>query len=487
MVVGFAAALGIRLYDLGDLPLDFHPARSLQTMIKARGMFASESADFTPEQTQTAIKQWKNEPTEEPEVIEHLAVWTYQLIGREDLWFPRFYSIVFWLIGGIGLYLLLKKMTGVDGAVVGTWFYLFVPYGISASRAIMPDPLMMALLIWAIWALFCWSEKPGWGRALLAGILLGLTVYVKLTAVFFVAAVFLGVMFNEYGFKGAWRKLQFWCIGALAVLPAAIYNFVGIYLLKFISSNATDNRLIPSMLLNVKSYINWNSMIGVVTGYTAFLLAVVGYFLLSKRKGRVIAFSLLVGYVLFGMIFIYYYTTHDYYHLPLILLVAVGLAGLAQAVLPKIAEIIQPGWLARIVVIAVLLLGTGENIWQVRNDFKRTDYRSQAQLWEKLGAELKGTSSLALTEDYNARLSYWGWYDASYMPQNNELVHRELAGHSGDIMATFSAIANGKEYFLVTMMDDPTMTNGLMDYLKQTYPILDQGNGYIIFDLLKKN
>jgi hypothetical protein len=487
LAVCFLIAAGIRLYDLNDLPLDFHPDRQLQSMLKSRGMFAASSDYFTLEQKQIAVGQWKNQPTEEPEVLENLALVTYKMIGREDTWFPRFYSILFWLAGGVGLYLLLRDMTGTDGAVAGTLFYLFTPYGISASRAFMPDPLMLALLIWSIWGLYRWSDKPGWGRAILAGLLCGLTVYIKLTSIFFIAGIFFSLMFSTFGFKQAWRKLQFWIVGLIAILPAMLYNILGIYVFKFIGTGSIINRIIPSLLINIVSYVNWNHIISIVVSFPAFLLAIIGCFLLSNKKAKTVSIGLWAGYFIFGFIFIYYYTTHDYYQLPLILLISIGLAGLIQVLLPKIVEIIQPGWLSRPLVIALILIGIGESVWQVHNDFKNTDYSSQAQFWASLGEKLRNTSSLALTEDYNDRLSYWGWYNADYMPQMKELIHRDVSGHSGDIYATFSAVSKGKEYFLITMMDDPVMTGGLMKYLNKTYPIYDQGKGYIIFDLIKKN
>ena len=39
LVMIFGAALAIRLYDLTDLPLDFHPTRQLVSFIKARGLY----------------------------------------------------------------------------------------------------------------------------------------------------------------------------------------------------------------------------------------------------------------------------------------------------------------------------------------------------------------------------------------------------------------------------------------------------------------
>ena len=39
LLVLFLAGLGIRLYDLTDLPLDFHPTRQLRSAIIARGIY----------------------------------------------------------------------------------------------------------------------------------------------------------------------------------------------------------------------------------------------------------------------------------------------------------------------------------------------------------------------------------------------------------------------------------------------------------------
>jgi len=52
-------------------------------------------------------------------------------------------------------------------------FYLFLPFGIIASRSFQPDPLMVSLLIWFLWALERWSRFHTWKAAFLAGLLGG--------------------------------------------------------------------------------------------------------------------------------------------------------------------------------------------------------------------------------------------------------------------------------------------------------------------------
>lgn len=486
MAACFLAALGIRLYDLNDLPLDFHPARQLQSMLKARGMFmANQNPALTqPWQREKAIAQWKVMPTEEPEIVERLAEWAYLATGSVNLWFPRFFSILFWLAGGIGLFLLLDDLVGKDGAVVGTLFYLFLPYAVVASRAFMPDPLMVMFIIWGIWALNRWHVRPGWGAAILAGGLCALAILVKLTAIFMIAGAIFGIELGDGGFKKSIRNPQLWVLGVLALLPAAIYNFVGIYVLGFISQGSVGGRILLNLVVDPLSYIRWDNKVQEVLGITALLLAIAGTFLLKDRRGRSLMLGLWGGYVLFGVFFMYYYGTHDYYHLPLIPIAAIGLAATGQTVIQGLRTQV-PGKLSNFIIVGLLLLAVGQNTWTVRNTLKRTDYRPDAEFWERLGRELHGFSVLALTQDYNGRLSYWGWYDAAYYPSLGDFQHQATAGSTEDPLQYFKKASAGKDLFVDTMLDELDAQPEFKALLYTTYPVLDQGQGYVIFDLTR--
>ena len=103
----------------------------LNTIIEPMGFsYLADQDIFTSTrdawQRKMAVTQWANQPVQEPEIMEHLAAWTYRLIGREDIFYPRLYASLFWLIGGVALYLLLKKLTGTDGAVVGVAVPLWI-------------------------------------------------------------------------------------------------------------------------------------------------------------------------------------------------------------------------------------------------------------------------------------------------------------------------------------------------------------------------
>ena len=153
----FVGSLAIRLYDIDDLPLDFHPTRQLFSALKARGIYAQSQPNLPDWQREIAIRQWKKEATIEPEIVEHLAAWTYRLVGEENLLYPRVYSILFWELGGLFLFLAARRLVSQNGALLTLAFYLYLPYGIFASRSFQPDPLMVALLSAFIWAFFAWA------------------------------------------------------------------------------------------------------------------------------------------------------------------------------------------------------------------------------------------------------------------------------------------------------------------------------------------
>ena len=111
LVILFSTALAIRLYDLTDLPLDFHPTRQLLSAIKARALYFETQPDgVSTRHLETAIRQAKLKAQVEPVVFERLVAYTYRFTG-EQLWIARIYSSFFWLIGGIFLFLLVASLS----------------------------------------------------------------------------------------------------------------------------------------------------------------------------------------------------------------------------------------------------------------------------------------------------------------------------------------------------------------------------------------
>jgi 4-amino-4-deoxy-L-arabinose transferase-like glycosyltransferase len=142
------------MINLTNPTLDFAPTRQLFSALKARGIYYWHGIDAPAWQRDAAVSLGDT-GTIEPPVLEIIVSQIYRLTGKY-LWIARVYSSLFWVLGGLTLLLVIRELASTGAAMIGTLFYLFVPFGVIASRAFMPDLLMVALIVFSLWALFRW-------------------------------------------------------------------------------------------------------------------------------------------------------------------------------------------------------------------------------------------------------------------------------------------------------------------------------------------
>ncbi len=489
----FLVAVGIRFYDLTDLPLDFSPTRQLFSALKARGMYYAAlpaNSEVPQWQRNIATLQWKSIQAIEPPVIETITSLTYRLVG-EHLWIARIYSSLFWVIAGIFLFLLARQLAGPSGAFIALLFYLFLPYGVIASRSFQPDPLMVALIVAAAWATFRWAEARTWKSALLAGLLSGLAIYVKNVAVFPLAFATLALVL-EYGIFKSLKDKQTWALAGAAMLPAAIYSLYGLLIAGFLGQEFSF-RFFPQLWSTASFYLHWKGQIDGVTGFSAFALGVTGIFLVRRRAMAFLS-GLWLGYFAYGMTFAYHISTHDYYQVPLIPIVALSLAPVAETLFAQAQKFYsQPGpgpsvwsFLTRTILGMLILLVTFIQVWNVRVELAREDWRPDAQFWAGLGEKLgQNGPVLTICQDYGYRLAYWGWQQVDAWYDSGDLELRALDGRQINLGQRFQEQAAGKRFLVVTQPRRLDEQPEIKDYVYKTYPVFAEGQGYIIFDLLK--
>jgi hypothetical protein len=476
----FSLGLWIRLFDLTDLPLDFHPTRQLLSAIKARGIFDQTAPGIPDWQRKMSLKQWKTRAEVEPEVFEHLVAFTYRFTG-EQLWVARAYSSLFWLIGGLFLFLLVRELVSTDAAVISTAYYLFFPYAVAASRSFQPDPLMVMLIIIFWWMVMCWSKTQSWVWAILAGVFGGFAIFIKFVAAFFVLGGALGAALGNFSIRDLVRKPQVWIMAALGILPAAAYIFYGTVLNGFLGQQFSG-RFIPALLLSPLNYLEWAVMANMAAGGIVIMLALLGLLIVRQRSVRNYLIGLWVAYILFGLFFDFHVATHDYYHLPLIPLVAFSLAPIADVIMSHLAELTSQRWI-RTGAVVVLTYGLLAGVWDIRNQMKSVDYRPEAAMWAQIGDKLgHGPNVVALTQDYGTRLAYWGWQDAMIWPNSGDIDYHDARGSTFDAEKRFTRLTAGKSFFLVTDFAELGRQPGL-NKLLAGFQVYTQGDGYIIYDL----
>src|SRR5688572_30835501 len=392
----FVLGIGIRLYDLTDLPLDFHSTRQLLSALKARGMYYETRMDVSTEYKSFAVQQWKFRASVEPEFFERIVSFTYQFTG-EQVWIARIYSSLFWMIGAIFLFLLARKLTNIDGAIAATAIYVFLPYAVIASRSFQPDPLMMMLIIIFLWSVYEWSEKQTYQFAIIAGLFGGLAIFIKFVAAFFVVSGGLGAVLNRMSIKEALKNSQVYIMAVLGIIPGAAYLIYGIFFTDYLSDQF-GGRFIPTLFLSPSYYVGWLNMLNLVTGGIVLMFALLGVFFFDDKKRRFIL-ALWLGYLIFGIYFNFHISTHDYYSLPLIPIIALSLAPLSSFLFAKLSEITNTN-LLRASAFCFLLFGLAASVWNTRNQLNAIDYRPEALMWQEIAQVTYGYNVAGLTQDY---------------------------------------------------------------------------------------
>ncbi|RPJ43526.1 MAG: phospholipid carrier-dependent glycosyltransferase, partial [Chloroflexi bacterium] len=413
--------------------------------------------------------------------------WTYQLTGGPDLRVPRLYAVTFWMAAAVFLVLLSLKLVGHGGTLASTLFFLAWPYGVTASRAFQPEPLMIALLLAGLWAALSWQERrelsssrESWLWAVAAGLLCGLAIYIKSVAVFFIAPALAVVALSCGRPRQVVRDPQVWVLAALAVLPYGIYHVDGVYLRGYLAGQFSQ-RFFPVMWLDPAFYLRWISNISRAVAFEMVLVALTGAFLVRRPSHRALLLAMWAGYFLYGMALPHHISTHDYYHLPLFPLVALGLGSAAEAVFNSVQG---PRWLARLAVTGVLLAALVINGYNARTALKRSGAVEQTQAWAAVGQALgPGASVIALVDDYGTGLKYWAWINPTFWPTTADIQWQKSAGQEFDFAAFFNRRAVGKEFFVVALFDELDRQPELKQMLSTHYPVFRQGPGYLIYDL----
>ncbi|MBI9049646.1 MAG: glycosyltransferase family 39 protein [Anaerolineaceae bacterium] len=481
LLLVFLAGFAIRLYDASDAPLEFHLTRQLRSALKARDVYLQLSADANG-YDQELSADLANLEVYEPPILESMVGGLYALTGSENIAIARAVNAFFWTVGGWFLYLLLRKRINLLSIIAGLTFYFFLPFSVIASRSFQPDPWMVTWILASAWAAMRWKEHPSWGNTVLTGIIGGLTVLIKGFAGLFVAPLLIGIVLSDQTIISAVKNLKVWCMAGLSTLPMAVYYI-------FLNAGRSGDFLsfwagsLSRMVLTTNFYADWLAMIKGLMGLFTVLVALIALFL-AKKEVKIWLLPLWIGYILFGLVFPYQFTTHEYYHLALIPLVAVGLMLMMDLILPMIAK---QHWLWRMAIAGVIIASSAYNLWVSRSVLYAHDFRHEAAAWQQIADAIPDDHPfISLSSDYGMRLRYFGWKAAkSEWPTAADLRLFTLAGNADlETQTYFNEQTDGADYFLITAFQELGDQPVLEQILQAKYPLYAQGDGYMIYDLM---
>jgi hypothetical protein len=195
--------------------------------------------------------------------------------------------------------------------------------------------------------------------------------------------------------------------------------------------------------------------------------------------------ALFAGYVAFGLTFTVHYSTHDYYHLPLVVGLAVGVGLLADRLVPILRGIglaqAAPRLGAAVAVIVVLSLRFGP-ISPIPPPIPAASIRAEVEVPKEVRAAIgNSTNVILLAPSCGFSLAFYGAVARPSWPGAAD----DRPGSADEVTRVFEELTAGTSprYFVVTNMDEWHDQPELRSFLADRYPVLVQRADLVIFNL----
>lgn len=520
LIVLFISAFCIRVYHITRPPLDFAPIRQYQNAHIARGYYYAALESVSEEKKEIArLNMQRMGFLLEPRIIEHLAVFGYRIAGAEYLWIPRILSSIFWVIGGIFLYLIAIKITSSGAALFSTVFYLFLPYGIIASRSFQPDPLMVMMLLCSIFMILKYYEQPSLLKLIISAIVSSFAILIKPYSLFFLFGAFISIAVYKRSWKSLISKKVIAYTFLSFLLPFIYYGFVLFNNIGSLKQHA-EGSFLPHLLLKTYFWKDWLTMIGSVVGYLAFIIAFLGLFLIHRGLSKTLLVGLWIGYFFFGLSATYLIHTHDYYQLQFIPVIALSIGPVGALVMNRLSLLFSSRKRITIfsAIFIVLIFVIGLSIQQIQwKDYKNqikilgavvginpqfykflTDnFEKEVRIAKEIGKIVgHSTNTVFLTPYFGRELAYHGELSGLPWPISISLQERkerglkvpqkeELSMHSLTIRTHGKYIKYTPDYFIITDFKEFEKQVDLKEFLYTNFPLMAENDDYLIFDLRK--
>ncbi len=519
LIIGFLfiTAFVIRLHHISTPPLDFQPIRQYQLAHVTRSYYF-EGLETLPEWRRQIASLNKERMGYELElrILDRIVVFFYRIVGGEHLWIARTLSSVFWIVGGVFLYLIAGRILTPGAALFSVFFYLFLPYGISASRSFQPDPLMVMVLLFSIFAILKYYEKPSILQWIITVTISSLAMLIKPYCIFLIFGSFLSIAFYRHGIRKSLASRDFLLFIFLSPLPGAVYYLSGVLTQGSFLEEHLQASFLPKLLLHPYFWKDWLALVARVVGLIALAVAFLGLFVVRKGLPRVFLTGLWIGYFIFGLFFNFHVHTHDYYHLQFIPVVALSIGTPGALILSRLFSS-RKGITVFILLSLILLLGAGMNIKKTqRGDgyskifsyvaginpqfykFINEDFENELRISKEIGQIVNHSpSTLFLTADYGRSLTYDGELSGLPWPTKRSLSQRKFRGIK---IPAKEELFNGRyftirthakyiqytpDYFIITDFEEFEQHADLKEYLTINFPIIVKNADYLIFDTRK--
>jgi 4-amino-4-deoxy-L-arabinose transferase-like glycosyltransferase len=482
-----AAALSIRLYKIDQPLVRFHATRHYRSAVIARACYYRAASGIPWSAVQVADANRALQPSGEPPLMEWVACGSYLGLGREIVAIPRALAALAWVAGAIPLYLLALRAGSAGTSFIACALYLFLPYGIVASRNFQPDALMTLTSLWALVALLRHHERPEPRRRYVAIVLVAAALLIKPMSIFLTFPVLIGLHLACSNVRAPGARGAAIVTVVLCLTPATVYYGYSAVFGTF-ARDQMHLRFVPQLLMTTFFWSGLLKQIERVFTLPLFAASLLGIVLAPRAAGRVLLASLWIGYGAFAVAFTYHMPTHNYYHWPYIAAVALGAAAVvfrlelaAAGRLP--ARAVGALTTAVCVVIATLgMLSAWPELHVPSADAVIARYREIGTLARH------DTRVLFLDSEYGYPLMYHGEISGDAWPNQDDLAAEALGNAPAfDARARFAHnyASFAPRYFVVTDLGSLEAQPDLQALLAERTVVVRRTADYHVYEFLE--
>lgn len=468
--------------------------RQYRSALIARYHYLELREDVAPWRMHIATLNREREGSLEPPILERVVAGLYLVAGEENLDIPRTLAVVFWLAGGFFLYGLCRSFLSFEGAAAGTAVYLFNPLGVETSVSFLPDPLMIASFVLALLALVRFHERPTGPRLATAAAAAAFTALVKPFCTFALTGAVIALAIHRRGWGRRTIDRSLLVLLAAVALPTLAYYGYGVLLKPLLApaggavapwdtlARSASVTFVPELLLTTEYWRGWARTALWAMHPAALVAALVGLPLLTDSRARALVGGLLAGYVVFGVVFTYLVPFAGHYHLQLLVVVALGVGRLVQALFEELRGAIRwrPTWALPAAAGMLVALFAARAI---RDELRPAPIESPAVARE-VGELIDHSDRVAVVGTYYGKpLQYHGEFFGTWWPAaRGDYAFDQLEHADRSIATRLADLGFEPEYFVITDFPGYEYRHPeLRGYLERRCSVHASSDAYLIY------
>lgn len=325
----------VRFYGFDNPIADWHSWRQSETASVSRN-FAQDGIDMLHPKmdnisnVQSGIDNPQGYFFVEFPIYNALQAGLFKVIGffTIEQW-GRLLSMLSSVVGGLLLYLIVKKHSNSIVGLFSAFFFMFLPFNIYYGRTILPDMMMTMAFLGSIYFFDKWIEKPKgknqkW-NFFLALLFTIAALLLKPHSIFFLVPL-LYLVFAAFGWS-AFKKWQLYIFALFSIAPLIAWR---IWMMQYPEGIPANQWLFNGNGIRFRpSFFRWifyERLTVLISGYFGFILLFLGFFKLPKLKDWMFFASFFVSSLLFVFVIATGNVQHDYYQIPIIPSIAILMA-----------------------------------------------------------------------------------------------------------------------------------------------------------------